>query len=93
MLIEAFACGVPVVASDRGEIPLVVGEAGVIVAERDNDGWRRELSRVLGDPALRADLAARGRARAVSTFSWPIVARQHSEFFSQVIDGRAEAVS
>jgi glycosyltransferase involved in cell wall biosynthesis len=89
MLIEAFACGVAVVASDSGEIPHVVGNAGLIVGENDADTWRRELSRLLADETLRRDLGDRGRARAVTTFAWPVVARQHAEFFDQVIDGRA----
>jgi phosphatidyl-myo-inositol dimannoside synthase len=88
MLIEAFACGVPVIASDSGEIPYVVGNAGVVVAEGDRDAWARELERLLEDEPRRRDLSARGRQRAVATFDWPLVARQHLAFFEQLIDGR-----
>jgi glycosyltransferase involved in cell wall biosynthesis len=87
MLIEAFACGVPVVASDSGEIPHVVGDRGIIVAERDTAAWTRALQLVLGDDALRRDLSERGRRAAVSTFDWPVVARQHAEFFHQLVEG------
>ncbi len=41
MLTEAMACGVPVVASDSGEIPHVVGGAGIITPEGDTAAWRR----------------------------------------------------
>jgi phosphatidylinositol alpha-1,6-mannosyltransferase len=93
MLIEAFACGVPVVASDSGEIPFVVGDAGLIVAERDAAAWTRALERVCADPSLRGDLSARGRRRAVSLYDWSVVARQHSAFFRQLIEGAVPGAS
>jgi glycosyltransferase involved in cell wall biosynthesis len=84
MLIEAFACGVPVVGSDSGEIPYVVADAGVVVRERDVDGWTEAIARLLADPGLRADLAVRGRLRAVASFAWPVVARRHLDFFEEI---------
>jgi glycosyltransferase involved in cell wall biosynthesis len=89
MLIEAFACGVPVVASDSGEIPHVVGGAGVIVGERDAAGWVRALADLLDSPATRADLAERGRARVHADFAWPVVARGHLDFFTELLDAGA----
>ncbi len=92
MLIEAFACGVPVVASDSGEIPHVVGGSGVIVPEGDAEAWERAITRLLTSPDLRQDLSRRGRQRALSTYDWPVVARQHAAFFEQIIDGTLEPV-
>lgn len=88
MLIEAFACGVPVIASDSGEIPNVVGDAGVIVGETDAAAWTRELANILENPSRRAELADRGLERARATFAWPIIARRHLDFFSELLDGR-----
>jgi len=85
MLIEAFACGVPVLASDSGEIPYVVADAGVIASERDEPGWRRALADLLESPARRAELASRGRDRACELYSWPVVARRHLEFFTELL--------
>ena len=85
MLIEAFACGVPVLASDSGEIPYVVADAGVIVGERDETGWYRALADLLESPARRSELAARGRDRAHSRYSWPVVARRHLGFFNELL--------
>lgn len=85
MLIEAFACGVPVIGSDSGEIPYVVADAGVIVGERDEAGWRRALGELLESPARRAELAARGRERAHALYAWPVVARRHLDFFSGLL--------
>ena len=87
MLIEAFACGVPVVASGSGEIPHVVGDAGIIVPEGDASSWTRTIEQVLADPTLRHDLSARGRRRALATYDWQIVARQHAQFFQRLIEG------
>ncbi len=84
MLIEAFACGVPVIASDSGEIPHVVGDAGVIVGERDRDGWPRAIEGLLADEGKRESLAARGQ-RAARTFSLPAVAREHLDFFDEIV--------
>ena len=88
MLIEGFACGIPVVASDSGEIPHVIGNAGLVVREGDIDGWTQAVARLLADPALKADLGQRGRERAVSAFAWPVVARQHLDFFEELLTAR-----
>lgn len=87
MLIEAFAVGVPVVASDSGEIPHVLGGAGVVVREDDRDAWQHAVGALLRDEDRRVALGHYGRERALSTFDWRIVARQHNRFFEQVIDG------
>ena len=87
MLIEAMACGVPVIASDSGEMPFVVGDAGVVVAERDRAAWTVAIDRLLtGDANLREG-AARGVERAHARFSWPVVARAHLAFFDALMEG------
>lgn len=86
MLLEAFACGVPVVGSDSGEIPYVIGGAGRVVPEGDVEGWSAALGRLLADPALRADLGARGRARAEAEHALPVAARRHLDFFTELLD-------
>jgi glycosyltransferase involved in cell wall biosynthesis len=88
MLVEAFACGVPVVGSDSGEIPHVVGDAGFVVGEADEAGWRTALGELLESPARRAELAARGLERARQRYAWPIVARQYLAFFEELLGSR-----
>ena len=88
MLIEAFACGLPVIASDSGEIPYVVEDAGVIVGERDHAQWARALGDLLESPARRAELARRGSARVRAHYAWPVVARRHLEFFASLLPFR-----
>ena len=84
MLIEAFACGVPVVASDSGEIPFVVGDCGVVLPEGDTRAWTSALDALLEDAARRDELGRRGRARAESTYAWPVIARQHLDFLTEL---------
>lgn len=90
MLIEAMACGVPVVASDSGEMPFVVANTGTIVPERDVSAWTAALDTLLQDGELRRERSAAGRARAEERFAWPVIARAHLEFFAELLDrGRA----
>ena len=84
MLIEAMSCGVPVLASPSGEIPYVLGEAGILVPENDPGAWAREIERLLSDRSLRGDLSARSVERARSKFAWPVVARAHLDFFEEL---------
>lgn len=88
MLLEAFACGVPVVGSNSGEIPYVIGDAGLVVPEADELAWSEALERLLNDSALRAELAERGLQRARADYAWPVVARKHLDFFDELLDHR-----
>lgn len=85
MLIEAMACGVPVLASASGEIPHVLGGAGVLIPADDPAVWLREIERLIAEPSTRAELAARGLERARSKFGWPTVARAHLDFFEELL--------
>lgn len=93
ILIEAMACGVPVVASDSGEMPFVVGDAGTIVPEGNVDAWTTALERLLGDDTERRRLSAAGLDRARTRFAWPVVARAHLEFFESLIDSERATAS
>jgi glycosyltransferase involved in cell wall biosynthesis len=84
MLTEAFACGVPVIASNSGEIPHVVRDAGVIVGEADRGAWAGAIESLLDDQDRRADLARRGRSRAEAVYAWPVVAGEHLNFFKEL---------
>jgi glycosyltransferase involved in cell wall biosynthesis len=75
-LMEAMACGVPVIGSSSGEIPQVVGDAGVIVPEGDPLELRHAISRLLADADLRRDLARRGRQRVLDCYTHARIAEQ-----------------
>jgi glycosyltransferase involved in cell wall biosynthesis len=80
MLIEAFACGVPVLGSDSGEIPYVIGEAGRIIPEEDVEGWAGAIIDLLEQPELRSELAARGMKRCIP-YSVATVAEQYRDYY------------
>jgi glycosyltransferase involved in cell wall biosynthesis len=90
MVVEAFAAGVAFVGSDSGEIPYVVRDNGLIVGEADVAGWTRAISELLGDPARRRELGARGLDRASAEFAWPAVARRYIEFFDGIAASRGD---
>jgi glycosyltransferase involved in cell wall biosynthesis len=87
VLVEALACGVPVLGSDSGEVPHVLGDCGLVVGECDEEAWVEQLGGLLAQPANeRRARGLRGLERAARLFSWPVVARQHLEFLGELLD-------
>ncbi len=83
-VLEAMACGAPVIASDRGSIPEVAGEAALLVDAEDAPGLAKLMTHVLGDPAEAERLRQLGYQRAAQ-FSWDHTARRVLELYQQVI--------
>ena len=84
-LVEAMACGVPVIGSSCGEIPNVVGKAGLIFPEEDVAALRRHLSALQCDAALRVDLGRRGRQRVLDRFTQAQIASKTYEVYRQLM--------
>lgn len=87
VLVEAMACGVPVVGSDCGEIPHVVAEAGLIFPEGDADALRAHLERLMTDPSLRLDLSQRGRQRVLDHYTQAKIAAQTVQVYREMLAG------
>ncbi len=87
VLVEAMACGVPVIGSDSGEIPHVIGDAGLIFPEDEADALRAHLSRLLHDTDLRADLARRGRERVLARYTQAQIAAQTYRVYRRLLPG------
>jgi glycosyltransferase involved in cell wall biosynthesis len=68
-VLEAMACGAPVLASSTSSLPEVVGDAGMLVSPLDTGALAAALERLVADADLRSDLAERGLARA-RQFTW-----------------------
>jgi glycosyltransferase involved in cell wall biosynthesis len=81
MIVEAFACGIPVIGSDSGEVPYVVGDGGVIAAEQQKAPWVAAIEQLVSDERRRRELGAVALERARKVFAWPVVARQYLDFF------------
>jgi len=82
---EAMACGVPVVSTDGGALPEVVGDAGVIVPAKSVDGLVEAIEQLLRDPARRDQLGAAGRERILDKFCWDVCAQQMADYYHQVL--------
>ena len=85
-VLEAMACGVPVLAPDTGAVPEVAGDAALLVAPRRVDRVRDGLYRILNDEALREQLIARGFERA-RRHSWETAARQTIQVYREILNG------
>ncbi|MGQ9814916.1 MAG: glycosyltransferase [Candidatus Roseilinea sp.] len=83
VLIEAMACGVPVIGSTCGEIPNVIGDAGLIFAENDAEALRAQLARLIESPSLRENLARRGRERILARYTMRRIADQTVAVYRQ----------
>jgi len=85
VLIEAMACGVPVIGSTCGEIPAVIGEAGLIFPEGDVEALRMALLRLQHDKELGRELAARGRARVLAHYTQKQIAAETVAIYRQMM--------
>ncbi len=84
-LLEAMACGTPVIAARTSSIPEVVGEAAVLLDPDDEEGWIAAIERVLEDAPHRARLRDAGVSRA-REFSWRRTAEETARVYRRLLD-------
>ena len=83
---EAMSCGVPVIASDAGALPEVIGpdgHAGRLFASRDPQALATAIAELLSDPQRCAQMGRNARARVQSVFRWSDAAAQLVEVFEE----------
>ena len=81
-LLEAMACGTPVVAADNSSIPEIAGEAARLVNAEDPAAMTQAIAAVLADDGLRAGMSRRGLAQA-ARFSWARCARETRDVYTR----------
>ncbi len=85
VLVEAMASGVPVIGSDSGAIPGVIGDAGLIVPENDASALAERLAQLQADFSLSAHLSMLGRERALTHFTHEGIAAQTVAVYQELM--------
>ncbi|MET3525645.1 glycosyltransferase family 4 protein [Phenylobacterium koreense] len=85
---EAMACGAPVVVTDGGALPEVVGEAGVVVRKADPGALASAIGQLLDDPAKREEMSRAGLERARERLSWTRAATAYEEVLRRAVARR-----
>jgi len=86
-VLEAMACGTPVICSNTSSLPEVAGEAALQIAPADVPAWAQALEQIASNSALRASLRERGLKQA-ARFTWENTARQTYALYQEVYAAR-----
>jgi glycosyltransferase involved in cell wall biosynthesis len=82
-LLEAMACGVPVVCSNTSSLPEVAGDAATMVDPFDDEGFSRAIEKIIKEKEFRMYLIRNGFKR-VKSFSWEETARQTLQLYEKI---------
>ena len=82
-VIEAMACGSPVVTTTASSLPEAAGDAGLLVEPADADGLAAAITRVITDAPLASQLRREGIDHVRRNFTWPVAAQRYIELYEQ----------
>jgi glycosyltransferase involved in cell wall biosynthesis len=85
-VLEAMACGTPVVTTTGGSLPEIAGDAATLIEPGDDTALAAAIAKLASDQAARADAATRGLARA-ATFTWERCAELTAAAYSRALGG------
>lgn len=88
VLIEAMACEVPVIGSSSGEIPGVIGDAGLVFQEGQSHDLYNKLSLIEQDNRLRKELGRKGRQRVLEHFTQKIIAKATYDVYNDILNSK-----
>lgn len=83
---EAMSCGTPVIATNGGSLPEVVGDAGIVVQHSDPAALKQAIAAMLDDPEMRAAYGQAGRERILAKFKWERAGRECADIYRQAIE-------
>ncbi len=86
VLIEAMACKVPVIGSDSGEIPHVIGDAGLVFPEGDIPALANCLVQLIDQPDFAQSIGEKGYEKAMNKYTNKALAQQQFEFYQELIN-------
>lgn len=84
-LLEAMACGIPVVASNVGGVPCVVGDGGILVRPNSPLEMAEALEKVLSDQALRQELSGKALKESFR-FSWDLMVKEMEKLYTEMLE-------
>lgn len=84
---EAMSCGVPVVATEVGDVRRIAGEAGIVISPGDVEGLARAWEALLDDPARRRKMGEAGRRRVQAQFSVEAMAERYRALYEELMHG------
>jgi len=85
VLIEAMVLGVPVIGSNSGGIPEVIGDAGLIFSEGDDEELASLLHALWNNENLRRELGEKGRQRVLDKYTWEKVAQELGRIYQEIL--------
>jgi glycosyltransferase involved in cell wall biosynthesis len=88
VLIEAMACQVPVIGSDSGEIPHVIGDAGLIFPEGNSQALADCIMQLIARPDLAQNLGEMGYQKVIAKYTNQALAKEQYEFYQELINSR-----
>jgi glycosyltransferase involved in cell wall biosynthesis len=90
-ILEAMACGLPVVASDVGDVAELVkdGGTGFLIAKGDHQTLAERINRLLDDEALRERMGKNARSLVAENYSLEMMSKMTLEVYQEVLEGRA----
>jgi glycosyltransferase involved in cell wall biosynthesis len=87
-ILEALACGVPVINADASSLPEVAGPATKLLPPADQNAWTASILSLLADPGERSRMVAAGILQA-RKFTWNRAAQQLSEIYVRLLSGES----
>ena len=90
VIIEAHACATPVIGSDSGAIPAVIGRGGLIFPEGDIHALSKAMSEIAAHPQAALAMGERGRQQVEAHYTWTRVAQKMHAVYLQVAEEKSE---